>query len=565
MERAPTGKLATNALGAVQIASLVAIAGCVYAMFGRLGYACELEWMTGSVYDHVERIREGKSLYTAPSMEWTPFMYPPLYYELVANLAGFLPLNLAGRGVSIVATTAQGVCVWRLATKQGASRAWALIGLGVFAAAFADTSFWYDLERVDSLFMALTATAVVVLVERRDSVAAVLAGILLGLAFFAKQPAAAFIAGIAFALAITGQVKRAAAFALPAAIVIVVGVLRLQATSGGWFAYYVLKMPGAHGVVPSLFKVLFLEDVPKAFALVAAATFIVVVWLRRVRKRDGADGAVFAGALAAGALAAGSSRVHLGGWDNVLMFFTTFACPAIAIAGQTLWNRWADAKAVFLGPVVAAFQMVIWLYDPTSAIPSRTMITEARAFEVRVKELEKEGEVLVTGRGHVTTPRHAHHAAIIDVFRTEKRIPDEIAAPLREARYAVIVIDSFNDFMLDFLPSLKGELFNIVFARYYVAERLPFGMPDAWVGFHTHPRYVLRRRKERLDEKAVELVRCRAKAERVLVESRERIQRSGGTVKADVDIETPAKASCDAALVNATSPEHWVGDDPLPP
>ncbi len=72
MERAPTGKLATNALRAVQVVSLFAIAGCAYTMFGRLGYQCELEWMTGSVYDHIERIRDGKSVYTAPSLEWTP-------------------------------------------------------------------------------------------------------------------------------------------------------------------------------------------------------------------------------------------------------------------------------------------------------------------------------------------------------------------------------------------------------------------------------------------------------------------------------------------------------------
>jgi hypothetical protein len=452
----------------------------------------------------------------------------------------------------------QGACIWRLARRHGASRAWSVIGLGLFAAAFADTSFWYDLERVDPLFAAMMIVGVVLLTERKGIAWTIGAGVLMGLGFFAKQPALVFVAGAFFALLITRQWTRAAAFAIPAAIVITVGVSWLDAQSGGWFRYYVLRMPGAHGVVPSLFKVLFFEDVPRAFALVASSVFFIGRWLAR-RMRD-EDDAIFACALGAAALASGSSRVHFGGWDNVLMFFTTFASAAAAIVGTRLQDH--EGRATLLLPVAAALQMIIWAYDPTNAVPPRIMLQEARAFEAKVKELEKDGLVVVTGRGHVSAQRNAHQAALIDVFRAERKIPESIAVPFRERRYASVIVDNFDDLQLTFLPGLNGRLFNVVLANYYVAERLPFWMPDAPVGFHTHPRLVLKARRVPLDEKSAELIRCRAKTERAIAETRERAGRGLAQLGPPPDIEDIARETCDRGLEGTSFPkDYWLDDD----
>lgn len=551
-------------LRAAQLIAVLAIAACLYTMFGRFGYTCDLEWMTGSIFDAVQRIHDGKPLYTAPSIAWTPFMYPPLYFWIVAKLMGAVSFYTAARSVSIAATLVQAACVWRLAGHHGASREWKVIGVGVFFAAFGVTSFWYDLERVDSLFVAMMATGVVLLVERRGLVATFAAAALMGLGFFAKQPALAFLGGIVFALAMTRQWTRAIVFAITSGAVVVGGVLWLQAKTDGWYGYYCLHMPRAHGIVPSLFKVVFFEDVPRSFALVGAAVYFFVRWALARAKGGGDENALLACTFGVAGIASGSSRVHFGGWDNVLMFFTTFGAVAVAIVGTELSARWKDAKAGFLVPFAVGLQMIIWAYDPTNMVPPRSIVSDARLFEAKVKELEKEGEVIVTGRGHVTAEVHAHQAALIDVFRTEHVVPETLAKPFRDRQYAAIVIDNFDDLQLTFIPGMNGKLFNVVMAYYYVSERLTFWMPDAPIGFHTHPRLVLRRRTEPLDEGQPEMIRCRAKTERALAETRERAERGGAKEPARPDIEALARDACNVDLAGVTWPKgFWVDDDPV--
>ena len=65
----------------------------------RIAYPFELEWMEGACVDHVRRVLAGQPLYVAPSLDFVPFVYPPLYFWLSAALArvtgiGFLPLRL---------------------------------------------------------------------------------------------------------------------------------------------------------------------------------------------------------------------------------------------------------------------------------------------------------------------------------------------------------------------------------------------------------------------------------------------------------------------------------------
>ena len=65
----------------------------------RIGYPFELEWMEGACVDHVRRVLAGRPLYVVPSLDFVPFVYPPLYFWVSAVAAkligvGFLPLRL---------------------------------------------------------------------------------------------------------------------------------------------------------------------------------------------------------------------------------------------------------------------------------------------------------------------------------------------------------------------------------------------------------------------------------------------------------------------------------------
>src|SRR5262249_30556538 len=198
-----------------------------------LVYPYELEWMTGSILDHVERVRNGQPLYVAPTSDWIPFMYPPLYYWVAAQLSRVMPEIIACRAISIAATLAQAAMLWPLARRAGASRLWAATGIGVFFACYSYTAFWYDIERCDPLLMAMVLLATLVLVRWRGMAAAIGAGAILGVGFFCKQPATLFVMGAATALWLRGERRPALALAGIAALIIGGGTLWLDARSGG--------------------------------------------------------------------------------------------------------------------------------------------------------------------------------------------------------------------------------------------------------------------------------------------------------------------------------------------
>ncbi|MHC4458094.1 MAG: hypothetical protein ACYS0I_13605, partial [Planctomycetota bacterium] len=53
-------------------------------VFLRIQFPFELEWMEGGSVHQIERILEGKKLYVSPSLEFVPYIYPPLYFYVSA-------------------------------------------------------------------------------------------------------------------------------------------------------------------------------------------------------------------------------------------------------------------------------------------------------------------------------------------------------------------------------------------------------------------------------------------------------------------------------------------------
>src|SRR5437867_2599 len=72
----------------------------------RMSFPFELEWMEGASIGHVDRLLHGLPLYAKPSLDFTPFIYPPLYFIVSAWVAkltgnGFLPLRLVSFAASL--------------------------------------------------------------------------------------------------------------------------------------------------------------------------------------------------------------------------------------------------------------------------------------------------------------------------------------------------------------------------------------------------------------------------------------------------------------------------------
>lgn len=487
-----------------------AVGACAWVMLSRLLYPFDLEWMTGSELDHIERIQRGLPVYTAPTSDWIPFLYPPFYYY-VSNYLDHLvhDLRLSARLVSLSATFAQAYLIWRSCRRFGASKYWSYVALGAFCAAYPFVEYWYDIERPDSLFTAVLLLALCVLEEWKTIWGAVIGGLILGFAFFVKQPALIFAVAAAVGFLITGKLRHAIGLAIATGVVVFGGVHYFNARTDGWFSFYVLQMPRAHGISISLLPQL-LRDFGKAW-LYVAATIAVFGWFLARFRHGAREHAVPVAFLAAALASSGASRLHVGGWPNVLMFWTAFASIAVGVVGTKLEQvttprternlsvrRWA---AIAL-PLLVALQLGQLAYAPWDHVPTASAANLESAFVAHVKQLETKGEVLTMGVGHLTAARHFHDAAFFDLLYVEKRVPQTILADVENQRFAAIVIDNFDDLWLPYEPAVGDTFFRAVASRYFVAERIDERLPACSLGFQIKPSWTLLPRKVALDEHA---------------------------------------------------------------
>ena len=121
---------AARAVAVLAAAAFVAVA--LALMWLRISYPFELEWMEGAMVDHVRRVVAGQTLYVAPSLEFTPFIYPPGYYYASAAVSsvvgtGFTALRL----VSALSTVGVLLLVGQFVSRETGSRAVALIAAGL--------------------------------------------------------------------------------------------------------------------------------------------------------------------------------------------------------------------------------------------------------------------------------------------------------------------------------------------------------------------------------------------------------------------------------------------------
>ena len=546
-----------EALFALSVGLGVVLVGMfVFVVIARAKSPADAEWMTGAIRDHVERARDGLPIYAAPSARHVAFVYPPLYYWLCGGLARVVSVAAACRAVSVGSTFAAAAGVFAMARSLGASRSWAACGALVYLGSYAFTSYFFDLERVDALFVALVAWASVLTIRARTARALAVAGALFGVAFLAKQMAVAFIVVGAVGLALSGRRRDALVLFGAGALVVLVEGLALHVATGGWWTYYCLRVPRAHGVDSRMISAFFVLDLSKGFLLTFATAYALGVagarargaWPTRRGASDERESLVrgvpdrlvpFGALLAAALLASASARLHLGGWPNVIMPWTCFASVAVAILGDRADGGGRSARIAWRGLVL--LQLMGFAFDPTDAAPRRAHEEEARDVTRVVRELERAGEVVLVGRGHVTSPRHLHLAALVDVLRAGGELPPDLVEALQARRYAAYIIDEPYELSFEPLLGHKSALFTLVMQNYYFADRFDRDYPEPAVGFHAHPTWILKPRTRPLPSASVQSLEHLQTLEMGLAEARMQIRKAGADPGPD-DVEVRAAA-----------------------
>lgn len=437
-------RLAEVALGA---AALGVVAWVVVLMARRVGHPFELEWLEGGAVEHVRRVLHGHSLYPAPSIDFVAYPYPPLYWWVSALVAtvlgvGFLPLRL----VSMAATVATFALLASIVRRETGNLPAGLVAAAVYAASFGATALWFDVARVDALFLALFVAALGVAARAHSMRDAVIAGSLFGLSALTKQTAV--FAAVPVLVGLVVRRPRIGAMSVGVAVGVAGAVsLWLDIASHGWYRAAVLDQLVGHDIdrrsVGGFWRLdLWHHLWPTALLVVVAS-----VLFARAGRLPGV-GVYLAGSVGMVA-AAYVSRLHSGDAPNVLM-------PAFAAAA--LWAGFATAALVRSRPgavlacVAVALQLLLLARGLSAALPPSSNAAAGRALEAAIARVH--GDVLVVSHptyGVAAGKRsHAQAGAISDVVRSRRRQPRavlqaSIAQAVHEQRFAAIVFDGADD------------------------------------------------------------------------------------------------------------------------
>ena len=421
----------------------------------RLTFPLELEWMEGATVAHVQRILDGQPIYTQPSLEFVPFLYSPLYYyvsSLVASVAGngFFALRL----VSLVSSLGCLALIFAIVRRRVQSALGGTLAVCLFAATYPLTGSWFDLARVDSLFLLFLLAGAWTFLSPRPLVRSVATPLLLFLAFFTKQSALVVVIGFSVAAAVTRpRWERVAVPAISGALVAGSSWL-MNAMTDGWYGYYIYDLPRA---LP--FPAMWPGDVwsPNLLGLSAVSIALAFATIALVRfpagrtTREAIEDAAILGSLA---LVSYLSRVA-GGYENVLM--PLYA--GVAIYGAIGFERVPrllepQETAQQIAAVALIVQFALLVYSPWAWLPTPAAREQGAALLARVAAIE----------GPVYWPDHpwylrlagkpttGHEEAVGDVVLADPqgwgaRLLADMAAAVAEKRFGGVVVD-FESFRL---------------------------------------------------------------------------------------------------------------------
>ena len=344
---------------AAALAGLVAIGAYLFIALSRLTYPFALEWLEGNSLVEVHRILAGQPLYTAPTAGYVPDGYPPLYFAVsaaaarVLGMSSYLPLRL----VSLVSSLACFALLARLVQRETGSIAAGTGAAGVFAATYFATGTWFDVARVDSLFLAFSLGGLYAARRIQGMHGAIAAGVLLAAAALTKQTGLAEGAAVS-AVLMAGPRRGLACVAVLAEVTVLgISTLILGLTSGGWYVYYVFQLMGEHSLNDSGFG-WFWTALLSTVGLAACAALI---GARRVPL-------VLLAGCAALAAEGYAALVHSGGGINDVL--PAYLAVAL-LAGLALGSgspAWAPAVSGVL--VLAQSAFLLTGFHPSQQIPA---------------------------------------------------------------------------------------------------------------------------------------------------------------------------------------------------
>jgi hypothetical protein len=388
---------------AAVLCGLYSLGAVLYVVLHRIGYPFALEWMEGGSLVQVARIVSGQPLYAAPSLEFVPFIYPPLYYyvsALAASCFGITFLSL--RLVSAGATLGCLALIYLFVRRHGGSVLGGVLGVSLFAATFPLGGAWFDIGRVDMLALFLLLSGCYLVYP--DSIGSRIAGgLVLAGALFTKQTNALVIAFILLLL-LLGRSRSALVACLTTVAASLIALGALTAIYGRWFLYYVYELPSRHDVamraaMPGDFARFLLREI--LLPLPVAALFAGALFLAGAPAIKASRSTAFLGTLAGAALVSSwFGWINPGGYRNALLaahaamavvFGAGFEAVRSLRIGESPPGSTAFFRSMASLAVIAQFSLL--LFPVAAQIPTARDLARNRELLALVRTLP--GEVFM--------------------------------------------------------------------------------------------------------------------------------------------------------------------------
>jgi hypothetical protein len=421
----------------------------LYTALRRMRYPFELEWIESGILMSVRHIAQGHGLYVAPSLDFVPFLYAPLYLYLAAAVAKFTGLSYATlRLVSTIATLGSCALIWGFIFTEARRGLAAIAGAGLFLACYPLVEAFYDIGRVDSLFVFFLLLALFWL-RRGHPILSALAWVL---CFQTKQS----ILPVAIVLLCADWHHPRRILAGLATFVAILGASMawINHATQGWYIFYLFHIAGGFGIVWREALLFFPHDIlaPMGIALLlcfAACAFSGVHLLSSAASFYATVTVVLFGAI-------GYVAAHAGAAVNAYIPVYAWVSILFGVAFDRLLTRFerghAQASGAALATTVvlaaAAMQLAMFIYNPGRYLPPVAVLEARQKFIDQVRAVP--GDVYIFSHTYDAVlagkQPHAENGAIGAVMfapanPVSTALRKQFDDAIRGHRYSSIVVD----------------------------------------------------------------------------------------------------------------------------
>jgi len=422
----------------------------LYVAFRRITYPYDLDFIEDNMLMQAIQVSLGKPVYVPPNADFVPQVYMPLYTFLCGWIfkvvpPSYLPLRL----LSFLATLLTAMMIFSISKRICNNNGIAFCAAVLFLAGYHTTGGWYELGRVDSLYIMLTVMGAALLAHGKESHWKLpVVGLLLALAFLTKQNGLFF--ALIFALYLFFSLGwRVSAFAIPFVLISAVPIIYLDQNSKGWFSTYVFKIAylspiNVQRVTATLEHDLFGSMVGLTILFLVAG--ISLFWHKGGKSFLMEPWNWFIGAALFISLA---GRASVGGNRNNLMPAYTFLCIAPALAAREM-GRWREGYQIPARSglyILIVIQLVLTSLVPKypfGFIPTSAMTNLGDRLIQRIARIQ--GPVLVLMHPYYDLLAGKEPAVDIQMLwharrRGEEPLPKDFVKRIQNHYYAAIISD----------------------------------------------------------------------------------------------------------------------------